>query len=64
MNDDARVSMHDTCMALKSIKQSLNDAANNVENSSIKSRIETQLKIVEDVTKECESIALGVSQHG
>jgi ribosome recycling factor len=64
MNKDARVSIEEVCESLKEIKKDLADSMNTVENSSMRDRIRTEIDSVEKVTKECQDIALGISNHG
>lgn len=63
MNSQARNNIHNVKESLKSAQQGLKMAADEVENSNIKDRINTQLTQVTTCLKECENIASGLSQH-
>lgn len=64
MNKDARVSMEKACESLREIQQNLNDSINTVENVNVQDRMREQLQSLEKLTKECQDIALDISNHG
>lgn len=61
MNDNARQNLKNACSSLNEIKNELQEAANNVENNSIKTRIEDQLQSIDRCLKECQGISSGLA---
>lgn len=64
MNKDARISIEEACESLKEIKKDLIETMDTVENSMMRDKIRTEIDAIEKVTKECQDIALDISNHG
>lgn len=63
MNDNARKNLKSACSGLNQIKDELQQAVNNVENNSIRTRIEDQLQSIDRCLKECEGISSGLANQ-
>ena len=62
MNTEARNNIHISKEALQTAQQSLQAAASEVENTSIKNQITAQLSQVTNCLQACDKIASGLSQ--
>jgi hypothetical protein len=63
MNDNARKNLKNACSGLNQIKDELQQAVNNVENNSIRTRIEDQLQSIDRCLQECEGISSGLANQ-
>lgn len=63
MNIQARTSIHKCTDSLNNAMHALQEAADNVENGTMKKEIEDQLNQVTKCMESCRKISSGLSQH-
>lgn len=64
MNKDARVSIRDACHALEDVERDLNGSLSGIQDQNMKNKLREQLTLIRKINKDCEQIALGISNHG
>lgn len=64
MNKDARISMKDACHALEDAEHNLNNNLSGIKDENTQNKLREQLNLIRKINKDCEEIALGISNHG
>lgn len=64
MNKDARVSMKDACHALEDAELKLNSNLSGIQDVNMQNKLRQELNLIKKINKDCEQIALGISNHG